>query len=55
MPVDLLKYGLALISIVTIAYFSIRIITAKLKKAGILKQLRFGKKKEEETTKENEL
>ncbi len=48
MPTDILKYVIALFSMVIIAYFCIRIITAKLKKAGILKQLKFGKKKEEE-------
>ena len=47
MPINLLKYGIALVSIAVISYFCTRVIMAKLKKAGILKQLRFGKKKEE--------
>ncbi len=54
MPINLLKYGLALASIAVIAYFSIRVIAAKLKKAGILKHLRFGKKKEVVTEEKKE-
>ena len=47
MPINMLKYGIALFSMGVIAYFCTRIIIAKLKNKGILKQLRFGKKKEE--------
>ena len=47
MPMNLFKYGIALISIVIIVYFCARVITAKLKKAGILKQVRLRKKDEQ--------
>ncbi len=37
MPVNLLKYGIALIATAVILYFSARLILTKLKKAGIIK------------------
>ncbi len=47
MPINMFKYALGLISISIITYFCIRLIATKLKKAGILKSLKFGKNKAE--------
>ena len=47
MPMNLVKYGLALISMAIIAYFSVWLVLKKLRQAGILKPLKFKKKIEE--------
>lgn len=47
MPVNLLKYGLALIATAVIIFFSLRLALFKLKQYGILKGKKWKKDKEE--------
>ncbi|KKM17163.1 hypothetical protein LCGC14_1678520 [marine sediment metagenome] len=55
MPMNMLKYIISLFCMVVIAYFCARFITAKLKKAGILKGIKKEEKKPEETPAQEEL
>ncbi len=48
MPVNILKYGIALFAFAIISYFCARVIFTKLRQAGYIKKLNFGKKKENE-------